>query len=195
MEIETRLGFDANDRKKVADLFWQAFSGKLNVVLGPEGKAKRFLCKVLDPNYAISAYSREEGALLGVAGFKTDDGAMVGGTFSDPSAHYGFWSAIWRGVLADQLERPIAPGELCMDGIFVTSHARGKGVGTLLLKAVQAEATARSMTSVRLDVIDTNPRARKLYERFGFMPQNTTRTGVLRPVFGFASSTRMTLTL
>ena len=78
-----------------------------------------------------------------------------------------------------------------MDGIFVSNRARGKGVGTALLDAVCAEAKARGYSEVRLDVIDTNPRARALYERQGFVATDTQHLGLLRHVFGFKSSETM----
>jgi GNAT superfamily N-acetyltransferase len=64
-------------------------------------------------------------------------------------------------------------------------------VGSALLEAVAIEAEARGYRAVRLDVVDTNPRAKALYAREGFRVLNTTQMGVLRHVFGFASSTTM----
>lgn len=194
MKVSVRQGFLPEDRANVAALFWQAFKGKLNVLLGPDRRAIAFIENVLNPAFALSAYDGS-GELLGVAGFKTDAGALVGGTYSDLSNHYGHFGAAWRGVLLELLERPVEPGELCMDGIFVSPHARGRGVGTALLSAICDEARERGLDTVRLDVIDTNPRAKALYERFGFMPHETSHTGILRPVFGFSSSVRMSLTL
>ena len=52
-----------------------------------------------------------------------------------------------------------------------TPAARGQGVGTALLKAIIAEGRRRGYAEVRLDVIDTNPRATALYERIGFGQQ------------------------
>jgi hypothetical protein len=40
-------------------------------------------------------------------------------------------------------------------------------------------------------VVDTNPRARALYEREGFRVISETRMGVLRHVFGFESAATM----
>jgi RimJ/RimL family protein N-acetyltransferase len=44
---------------------------------------------------------------------------------------------------------------------------------------------------VRLDVIDTNPRARALYERKGFVATGEQKLGPLKPVFGFSSATTL----
>lgn len=47
-------------------------------------------------------------------------------------------------------------------------EARGKGVGTALLEAVEAAARQRRCESVRLEVRDDNAGAIRLYERHGY---------------------------
>ena len=82
-----------------------------------------------------------------------------------------------------------------MDGIAVHGDARGKGVGTALLEAIFDKARELDLTSVRLDVIDANPRARTLYERRGFVAGKEQSTGLFRHVFGFSNYTEMIKTL
>ena len=48
---------------------------------------------------------------------------------------------------------------------------------------------------IRLDVIDTNPRAGALYRRMGFLPGKRHAYGYLKPVLGFGGSTEMVLPL
>lgn len=182
-------GFTEAQRPEVARLFWAAFSGKLATLLGPAQKGERFICNVLEPGFAISAV--DDDRLLGVAGFKTAQGGLVGGTLRDLARVYGWAGGLWRGVLLEQLERDLEPGQLLMDGIFVEERARGQGVGTALLGAVLAQARELGCREVRLDVIDTNPRARALYEREGFEARGTQPTGPLRYVFGFREATMM----
>jgi ribosomal protein S18 acetylase RimI-like enzyme len=190
MIFEIVKGFPVDQRAVAASLFWQAFSDKLGKVLAPEDKALALICRLLSPDYAISAISND-GRLLGMAGFKTADGALVGGGLADMTAVYGMAGGLWRGLLLDLLEREPEPDQLLMDGIFVSAEARGLGIGTVLLNAICETAATRGYTKVRLDVIDTNPRARALYERFGFMATKTEGTGPLKYMFGFSAATRM----
>ncbi len=183
-------GFRPQHRQSAATGYWAAFSGKLQILLGPNEKAIPFISSVLDPSHAISAVS-EDGKLLGIAGFKTATGAFVGGGFKELIASYGMLGAIARGILASALERSIKPGTLLMDGIFVQREARGLGVGTALLKAIEHHAKTLGLTKVRLDVIDTNPHAKRLYERSGFRAEAVQSTGIFRPVFGFRTATTM----
>lgn len=186
----TSMGVKPDERRQVAELYWEAFGPKLARVMHPEAKALAFIEQVLDPEHAICAHDND-GTLLGVAGFKTYDGALVDGTFEELSEIYGLFGAIWRAGLLTLLERDTENARFLMDGIFVEKSSRDQGVGTTLLKAIVTEARRRKYNEVRLDVIDTNTRARALYERFGFVAHGTQNLGPLRYVFGFKSATTM----
>jgi ribosomal protein S18 acetylase RimI-like enzyme len=110
---------------------------------------------------------------------------------SDLAKTYGWPGAIWRGAVLSVLERKLQEDVLQMDGIFVNAFARGQGVGTALLSAIFEEAKTRGLKTVQLDVIDTNPKARKLYEKVGFTPMSEEITGPFKWVFGFSSATKM----
>lgn len=184
-------GLRAGHRDAAASGYWQAFSGKLRYPLGPGDKALAFIARVLDPGHAISAIS-PDGRLLGVAGFKTGAGAFVGGGIRDLAAVYGWPGAILRAPLIGLLERGCENGTLLMDGIFVQPQARGLGIGSALLDAIETRAADGGLSRVRLDVIDTNPRARALYERRGYRETGISSLGPLRHIFGFETATSMT---
>jgi ribosomal protein S18 acetylase RimI-like enzyme len=188
--IVIEQGFPDADRDRIAALYWEAFGEKLGRAMGPRPKALQFFAGALNPGHAICARD-SDGALLGVAGFKTPDGALVGGTVRDMARVYGWIGAIWRIALLAMLERDVENARFLMDGIFVAPEARGRGVGTELLAAVAAEARRRGYAEVRLDVVEGNDRARALYEREGFRAVATQSTGVLHHVFGFRSATTM----
>lgn len=175
---------------QAAALYWEAFGQKLGTVMGPKAKGLAYINRVLDPSHAISAVD-DAGNLLGIVGFKTYDSALVGGGFSDLMAIYGKVGALWRAGLLALLDRDIENKRFLMDGIFVAPDARGKGVGSALLDAIMIEGRNRGYATIRLDVINTNPRAKALYERHGFHPTKTDRLGLLRHIFHFDSATTM----
>lgn len=190
MSVTIHHGLPDHLRGDAARLYWQAFGGKLGRVLGPERLAFALLDKVLRGDHAIVALS-ENGALLGLVGFKSPDGAFAGGGLADLIGIYGTAGALWRAGLLWLLERDLDNDRFLMDGICVADSARGQGVGTALLDAICDEGRARGYPSVRLDVIDSNARARALYERQGFVATRTSQMGALRWVFGFSASTTM----
>ncbi|CAJ1956761.1 unnamed protein product [Cylindrotheca closterium] len=60
-----------------------------------------------------------------------------------------------------------AKGEFYIDTLAVTSEARGKGVGTKLLKWAEDLARQKGDSKLQLGVMQGNP-AERLYTRFGF---------------------------
>ena len=183
------LGLPPDQRTAAARLYWQAFGEKLGRVMGPEDRALAFLNRVIRDDHVIAALDGD--TLLGLIGFKTPQGAFAGGEMADLRAIYGLTGSLWRGALLQMLSREVDSVRFLVDGICVAAEARGCGIGSALIEAICAEARARGYAEVRLDVIDTNPRARALYERHGFIATQTAPMGPLRHVFGFAAATTM----
>lgn len=188
--MKITVGFEDHERPQVAALYWAAFGQKLGRVMGPKARALRFIEDVLDPTHALCARD-DVGTLLGVAGFKTYESALVGGTWRDLARHYGWLGSAWRIGLLALLERDTENQRFLMDGIFVSDAAQGQGVGTALLRAICEQARLRGYKEVRLDVIDSNPRAQALYDREGFVAGDVQKLGPLKYVFKFDHATTM----
>ncbi len=188
--MKITVGIPPKDRELAASLYWEAFGDKLGFTMGPKYQALMFVRSVLRPDHGICAHD-DDGKLLGIAGFKTVHGSLVGGDFSDLRKTYGWISASIRMSLLALLEQDVENERFLMDGLFVAPEARGKGVGTALLDAVIDEAKRRGYTQVRLDVVDTNPRAKALYRHVGFKELKTVKIGPLKHIFGFSASTTM----
>jgi ribosomal protein S18 acetylase RimI-like enzyme len=188
MELRIEHHLPHGLRDQAAGLYWQAFGAKLGRVMGPEARALQLLARIMRGDHAIIAMAGDQ--LVGLVGFKTPRGAFASGSFGDLWAVYGP-GCLWRAAMLRLLVREVDNDRFLLDGLCVAPKARGQGVGTALLEAVAIEAQARGYGAVRLDVVDTNPRARALYEREGFRVVNETRMGLLRHVFGFASSATM----
>ena len=190
--IQIRKGFAPEDTGRACALFWEAFRGKLQRTLGPDDKALSFLRDVIHPDFCYAAYQGD--TLVGLAGFKTIQGGLIGGGWRELAAIYGWPGALWRGLILDAFERKITAQQLLMDGIFVADGMRGQGVGSALLDAIAAHAKMLNCHEIRLDVIDTNPRAKALYTRHGFVSTGVVRTGLAAPLLGFRTATTMVLT-
>ena len=189
MTLAIRLGLPHDQRRAAAELYWQAFGGKLGRVLGPEDAALLYLERVIREDHVFAAL--EDGRLVGLAGFKTAGGSFASGTMDDLRDVYGRTGALWRGTLLRLLGRDLDNARFLMDGVCVAHEARGRGIGSQLVEAICAEARLRGYAEVRLDVIDTNWRAKALYERLGFSVAGQERIGALRHIFGFHSATMM----
>lgn len=188
--MKITVGIPDNSRREAASLYWEAFGKKLGFTMGPKYRALMYINRVLRCDHGISAHDKD-GRLIGVAGFKTAHGALVGGTFTDMRKVYGWVGAAIRAGLMAALERDTDNERFLMDGLFVAQEARGQGVGTALIDAIAAEAKRRGYHQLRLDVVDTNPRARALYLQLGFQELGTQKLGPLRYIFGFNAATTM----
>ena len=188
--VTLQVGIPDRLRPDAARLYWQAFGGKLGMVLGPEPRAMRFLERVIRADHVLAALG-PDGNLLGIAGFKTPQGSFATGQVYDLAAVYGTLGAIWRRLLLGWLSDEVDNNRFLLDGICVDAATRSQGLGSALLEAVCAEAWTRGYDEVRLDVIDTNWRAIALYKRLGFEPKRHQSIGLLRHVFGFTSATTM----
>lgn len=188
--ITIRRGFPPDQRDAAARVYWEAFGGKLGRVMGPDARALEFLRAGLRPDHCFSALDGV-GRLVGLAGFKTPQGSFSAGTRADLRRIYGRIGAVWRLALLRLLTDEVDNRRFLIDGIAVTEQARGQGIGTALLAELCAEARRRGYEAVRLEVIETNTRARALYEREGFVATRTDRLGLLRYAFGFRAATTM----
>ncbi|MDX2004873.1 MAG: GNAT family N-acetyltransferase, partial [Meiothermus sp.] len=108
---------------------------------------------------------------------------------------FGPLSGSLRFGLLALFDRPHPPRQLTLDGLAVAPEARSRGVGRALLGAVLEYAQRHGFASVRLDVVDTNPRARALYEHLGFRETATQHLPLLERWLGFSASSTMVKSL
>ncbi|MDY0816630.1 GNAT family N-acetyltransferase [Kitasatospora purpeofusca] len=187
--MTVRRGLPAGAERLAAELYWGAFGRKLGPALDPPDKAVPFIAAHLNADRAVCALL--DGQLVGLAGYQHGGRALTGGSAGAVLRAYGHLRGLHRLLLLTLFERRPAPGQLLMDGIAVSPELRGRGVGSLLIEEVAAVAAEQGYREIRLDVIDTNPRARALYERRGFTAVRTEQMPYLRGLFGFGAVTTM----
>lgn len=193
-EIHYRRGLPEGQARRASELYEEAFGAKFAVAVPNRGRRLALIEHGLCGEFSVCAFSGEQ--LVGLAGFQSAAGAFTGGiTARDLLRQLGWWRGCRALLVFAFYERERQAGELLMDGICVDGDWRGHGIGSQLLARVADEARERGCDSVRLDVIDTNPAARRLYQRCGFVAQHTVHFGWLRWLFGFGASTTMQLAL
>jgi ribosomal protein S18 acetylase RimI-like enzyme len=110
---------------------------------------------------------------------------------------YGILGGILRmGGLAI-LHHTTSTDELYVDGVAVAHEMRGEGIGSHLFDLLERAASKKRIRTISLDVIDTNPRAKALYEHLGFvvMKSQTLWPLNLFVKFPFSSATLMIKTM
>lgn len=179
----------AGDETAATRLFAEALFQKLRPFFGEVDRAVAFLAPHLCRERAVTALV--DGRIAGIAGYRLEGRELFNPGWSDLHRHFGLFGASWRAAGLTLLEKGKEAGVLSMDGIAVSPEARGRGIGTALLDAICGIARQAGRHSVRLDVIDSNPRARALYERSGFIAGETRQLGLFQLLFGFSAVTEM----
>lgn len=183
-------GWHASHALAVASLYENAFGHKFKAAIPSKAQRIHLLAESFNPDFSFVVIAN--GKIVGIAGYQTAEGSLTGGiTLRRLWRVLGVWRGTWAAVVLSLFERKPDPKELIMDGIVVDPACRGLGLGSKLLSHIIAYASENQYQKVRLDVIDSNPRARKLYDEKGFLPVRTDRFPYLKWLVGFSGSTTM----
>lgn len=191
-KLSFQRGLSESYRASAASLYDETFGRKFKTAVRSGQRRRSLLEDCFKREYAIVAVSGDK--LVGIAGFHTQKGSFTGGiTYKDLVSQLGFIRGSWAALIFSLYDRKPETGKLLMDGIVVHGDYRGRGIGRKLLGELAAYAREKRYQSIRLDVIDTNPGAKRLYERVGFRVVRTERFPYLRWLLGFGGSTTMVL--
>ncbi|HDY7910561.1 TPA: GNAT family N-acetyltransferase [Vibrio vulnificus] len=194
MKIHIEKGWDRENSMLIAELYEEAFGLKFYRAIPDKDRRIFVISKSFVPDYSFVAYSDKK--LVGLAGFNVMSGSLTGGIGAEGLIEQlGFFRGLWACLVFSLFERKPEKSELVMDGIAVDSEFRCQGIGSLLLDKIVSYAQENGFESVRLDVIDSNPRARKLYESKGFVALKTESFPYLKWLVGFSGATTMKLDL
>ena len=188
-DLEICLGVPDGHRQEAAQIYFEIFEHKFRLLFGSREHAISVLHQDLNLACAFGAVWQER--LVGILGLH-HEGRLADLRLQTFVKEYNWLSGRVRHQIYQWSERPQRPGELLMDGVGVDRASQGLGVGTALFHALFDFARTNGYTSIRLDVVDTNPRARRLYERLGFVPTNTWRLPpIIRSFMGYTVLTTM----
>jgi len=188
-QVVIRFGLPEHCRRQAAELYYEAFRQKFEPIMSSQQHGVAILESAFDSERAIVALGQAR--LAGVAGLHYGGHEFVNVRASAFAHEFGWLSGLLRFALLAVFSQRESEGELLLDDIAVHSSMRGKGIGTRLLQAVFDFAQANGFGSIRLEVVDTNPGARRLYERLGFVPAQTRKYPYLRRLMSFAAATTM----
>ncbi|MFQ6006807.1 MAG: GNAT family N-acetyltransferase [Woeseia sp.] len=173
-----------------AELYESAFGHKLSRAIPNQADRVSLISGGFESEFAITAI--DDNRLVGLAGYHTSAGSLTSGISGRSIiGKLGLIRGGWACLFLNFYERAPAPGELLMDGIAVHPDYRGCGIGTELLRRIVSCASENSYTTVRLDVVDTNAAARRLYEQFGFEVTSEKSYPLLAGILGFGGSATM----
>jgi ribosomal protein S18 acetylase RimI-like enzyme len=189
--IAIERGLPDHLRSAGVSLFDDAFGDKMRMAIPDRSRRLAYMDRVYRGDHVVVAV--RAGELLGMMALASAAGAYRGGLIDVPWDPRPFRDLLGlRGAMRATLglrlaqHRP-ASDELYVDGVAVAAAARGQGIGSKLLAEAMSIAQEGGWRWLRLDVIDTNPRAQALYERLGYRVTKVERMGPLRRWTGFGA--------
>ncbi|TRX55850.1 GNAT family N-acetyltransferase [Thalassomonas sp. M1454] len=101
----------------------------------------------------------------------------------DMAKHLGwnFWGSAIKGLRFERIVPKPIKHSLCIAHLGVSKALQNRGIGTQLINWAIEKAKIQGYQSVSLDVAQSNPGARKLYESLGFIEhrkQKSTLPGI-----------------
>ena len=183
ISVNISIGLPPDSSTKIAAMYFDIFSRKLGAVLGRR-VAVAMIADHISADRIIVAFDGEE--IVGIAGLKYDGTGFFAPDRRGFLKHYGPLVGRVRAGLWASVQTNPRPHQLLLEGLGVQADLRGRGIGTSLLEAVDQRARELDKAEVILEVVDTNPRAKALYERFGYRTVSTTRRWMFR-LAGFTS--------
>lgn len=192
MNFLIQKGFNLEKAGPVAKLYEEAFGAKFASAIPDKAQRIKLLSHCFVPEFSYTAIFEDE--VIGLAGFQQAYGSLTGGIgIQQLIGELGLIKGLWACLVFSLFERKPKAQELMMDGVAVDSRFRGQGIGSRLLDSIIAHAMDNGFETVRLDVIDSNPRAKKLYESKGFVAAKHDYFPYLKWLVGFTGSTTMVL--
>lgn len=133
----------------------------------------------------------EDGKVLGVLVLGTSTQSLkvsLNISTAEYIKRYGIRGVFKSLLLKVVFEHKIKPEEMYLNSIGVSSEARGKGIGSILLEFGKRRASELGYDFISLSVMFENERAKKLYENVGFNVVKSEKSKLLKILTGYTGN-------
>ncbi|QOS79538.1 GNAT family N-acetyltransferase [Paenibacillus sp. JNUCC31] len=187
-QIEIAMKLNPQQQEQVANLFYDAFPLKVKYLwffAKSREQAVELLAQSIQFEQGIYAIRNDE--VIGFLGYNIGKKAFAPANYIAFRKVYPPFASMWRYFFYTFYLRFHLYDEdiLQIDPIAVSEKAPGNGLGKLLLNEVEKLAKSMKITKINLEVVDTNPSAQKLYERFGYIIKKELTSGSFNVKAGF----------
>lgn len=153
---------------QMAEIIKDGFYSKFSFILG-EGNDFLESVKIIinrDLCYGLLDGDR----LKGIAVLKDKSTKAIVYPFKKLRRILGFFRGVKACIMLKLIFNmgTINESTLKLELLSVDKEFRGEGIGHKFLDKIEALAREKFLKKISLEVIDTNPRAKKLYEKFGY---------------------------
>ena len=189
-ELEIKIGLPPIYYSQDAKICTEAFYDKTKGLLGSPEQMQSLIAKSFNPDLAIVALINDR--LIGVAGMAFKKRHFITPSRSIFIEQFGIFSGLIKHLIYRTFSiRPYEPEQLLLEAIAIEPNMRGLGIGTLLITELENYAQQNLLNSIRLEVINTNSKAKKLYERIGFKTTKVEHNFFLEKIVGISGISTM----
>lgn len=181
-------------QESAIEVFLDGFDRKIHhLMLKPRDRAQAKRIYRDGADFSSGIYALRQGRVVGLLGFHHGRQKFIHLNLSTLNREFGFFGGIARKLSGSVFKdlHPLGKDELRVQVIAVAKGVRGTGAGHRLMGALFALGRARRLARVRLEVVNTNPRAKKLYEELGFASCGVLPYGPIASGAGFSSQHKM----
>lgn len=172
-DLYIRIPNELNTRQRhmITEILLDGFRDKFMKIFGDETTVFRLLPKSLNPQRLIIAHikgSAIEDNIVGVAGLSFGNNSWLRIDLKN-IIRISTPKVLRIAFLGIPLMKRPLDKEILIDVIAVAKMFRGRGIGTRILYYVIDLARKIKIEKIKLYVVEHNERAKKLYERIGFV--------------------------
>jgi ribosomal protein S18 acetylase RimI-like enzyme len=173
MTVKLQLGVPKNQRIRVAKIYCENFQDKIKLIFGNNEKAKTLIASSIQDDRILVALIDD--VVVGFAGLQYTKKSYLELKMNQIVRIYGLATLlVFLFIIIDFFNKPKSH-QLHLDTLAITSEEQSKGIGTKLLKSTINNAKIKKFSQIKLEVIQTNSKAKKLYKRIGFKTAKVTK--------------------
>jgi ribosomal protein S18 acetylase RimI-like enzyme len=184
-----KQNMNPEDRRAIAGIIKEGFWGKIGNYFRNVNCDESI--KIIEEAITFDKgfYFKENGIVLGAALLGTSKTSYI--NFNRQARKsMGFWNGFIM-QLGYGLLKPKRNDGLKLEMLAVCPEARGKGIGKIMLDYLVDLAQEEGFKRITLEVIDSNEKAKKLYEKKGYKAVKYINTAIFTRNIGFRGSFKM----
>ena len=185
LNIEITESINKNQRIRAIEILYYAFEQKIRALIKSKEKALAIYNKSLKNDQVF--YALLDGNVVGLIGLQYKNRTFLEFKYRDLRKYFNPLQSYFIYKIYKLTSPKIKDDVLRIDSIAVDKSFRNLGIGTQLINKVFEFAKNKGIKKVILEVINTNPKAKALYERIGFKEKKIVRYYFLTRSAGFSS--------
>ena len=193
LNIEIADSINKNQRIRAIEIFYDAFEQKIRALIKSKEKAIAIYNKSLKNDQVF--YALLDGNVVGLIGLQYGNKTFLEFKYGDLRKYFNPLKSYFIHRIYKLTSPKIKDDVLRIDSIAVDKSFRSLGIGTQLINKVFEFAKNKGFKEIILEVINTNPKAKTLYERIGFKEKKIVRYYFLSRSAGFSSEYLMSYKL